>query len=209
MSIAPTRTLILLNLLLAAGLGYLWLDQNGKLKSTSWVAPVAVDPVFSTSVPSPIAANDPVAFTETLERPLFAQDRRPPPPAALSPPPPDPMADVRLLGLVSGESGGALIKSEGKVRNVKLNQKLGDWTLRSVEDRAASFARGAETRVLKLEYARLGKAASPTATKGSDVRPVSAPSAATPELINAAQRQNEENEARQRYREQLHKSAIH
>jgi len=158
MSLTATRALTLLNLLAVAGVAYLWVDQQGKFRNISWATPAAVNPVIA-APPMLVkpGVTDPAAFLATLERPVFAPDRRPPPPPppVLPPPPPDPLADAQLLGLVAGEAGGIIIRAEGKVRRVRLSQKLGDWTLQSIAERTAIFFKADETRVVHLKYARL------------------------------------------------------
>lgn len=166
MSITPTRVLVLLNALALTGLAYLWVDSAGYLRPIVWLPP---SPILANITPLTIvgntAASDPGALAATLARPLFAPDRRPPPPVLPPPPPPppDPLADVKLLGLFSGEVSGVLLKSEGRVRRISLNQKLGQWTLQGIDERSATFARSNEKRVIRLEYARLNTSAPPVA----------------------------------------------
>ncbi len=163
MNMTPTRTLVLVNLLALASLAYLWVDPNGKLQNISWIVPAPVKPVIAVaSIPvNSINSSDTIAFAAMLERPIFAPDRRPPPPILPPPPPPpppppDPLANVQLLGLISGDLGGVLIRADAKVRQVKLSDKLGDWTLQAIGARDATFVRAEETRVIRLEYVALG-----------------------------------------------------
>lgn len=158
MTRAPGRTLLLINLLALAGLAYLWINPQGQLRHSTWAAPAPLKPVLSQTALVLPAAPDPASYSATLERPLFAPDRKPPPPVLPPPPPPppDPLADAKLLGLVSGETGGVLVRAEGTVRRVNLNTTLGEWTLASVEDRSATFTRNGETRTIQLAYARWG-----------------------------------------------------
>lgn len=160
MSLPPTRTLLALNLLAVLGLAYLWLDPQGHLRNTTWVAPDPLRPQID--APTKMAPRpDASVFSTTLERPLFAPDRRPPPPVLPPPPPPppDPLADAQLVGLVAGDASAVIIRAEGKVRRVGLNQQLGEWTLKTIDDRTAIFEKAGEKRTLRLEYARLGVAA--------------------------------------------------
>lgn len=199
MNRVATRALILLNLLAMAGLAYLWVDQQGKLRNMIWLAPAPVYPVIAPpSLPDKSTNPDASVYLATIERPLFAPDRRPPPPPppVLPPPPPDPLADAQLLGLVGGEAGGVLIRAEGKVRRVKLSQKLGDWTLQGVVDRNATFARGNETRVIRLAYARLG-APAPVVNKPANAMNFGTANT-PPNLIEMARRQAQEEEAKNR-----------
>lgn len=206
MNLAPTRTLVLVNLLAMAGLASLWIDKNGAPRNTTWTAPAPVKPVISPlseSTNPSNNSNDASQFAATLERPIFTPDRRPPPPVLAPPPPPpsDPLADVRLLGLFAGDAGGVLIKSEERVRRVALHQKLGDWTLESIGDREATFVRAEEKRVVRMGYAALGPLPQGLLTAGNAVIPSSAP-ATTPGIsapqAAALQRQNEEQDATQR-----------
>jgi hypothetical protein len=163
MRVTSSRALLVANLVALTSLASLWVDESGQLRNSSWVAPapvkVDVTPLpFFAKASAPMA--DPGIFLATLERPLFAPDRKPPPPppppAPPAPPPiPDSLAGARLLGIISGPAGSVLIRTEGRVRRVVLNQTLGDWTLKSVGQRDATFERNQETRVVQLEYASL------------------------------------------------------
>ncbi len=195
MNMTPTRTLVLVNLLALAGLAYLWVDPNGKLRNISWIAPAPVKPVIAVaSIPvNSINSSDTSAFAAMLERPIFAPDRRPPPPILPPPPPPpppppDPLASVQLVGLFSGDVSGVLIRSEGKVRRVNLNQKLGEWTLQAIEDRSVTFARDNETRVIRLGYARLSAPVQPVQPVASQAPPMTGGAGATLEALNASRR---------------------
>lgn len=170
MTIPPTRTLIFVNMVAMAGLAYLWVDPQGQPRPLAWVAPAPIKPVVAAvSLPEPSTSNsDATALSATLERPIFAPDRRPPP-LALPPPPPDAMANVHLLGLFSGDVSGALIRSEGKVRRITLKQKLGEWTLQAIEDRSITFERDNETRVIRLEYTRMGVPVQPMANQAPPI----------------------------------------
>ena len=195
MSISPTRTLLFINVMAMAGLAFLWVDQSGHLRQISWKAPSQIKAVLDT--PSQFSlplSSDPAPFGVTLERPLFTPDRRPPPPI-LPPPPPDPLADAQLLGLVAGKSGSVLIRSEGSVRRVNLDQKIGEWTLQAIAERTATFSRADEKRTIRLEYSRLGVPAATTAKQ-----PISATSGAVGAQGNsaAAQRQMAAEEAKNR-----------
>ena len=103
--------LVALNLALAWGLGALWLDEDFDPKNILWRAPVAIPPASDSLTVHQITPlqRDLSQLNSTGERPLFWASRRPPPP----PPPaksdaeqePDPLADIRLVGLmIGGES---------------------------------------------------------------------------------------------------------
>lgn len=154
----PIQALGVINIVLAATLASIWVDQQGQLRNTRWAAPVAVLPDFSRPAAggdaSKLAAN-PINYLEILERPMFAPDRRPPPPPA-PPPPPDPMADVRISAIFTGEYAGVFARVEGRMLRVKVGEGIGAWTLQSVEGRKASFVSGDQTREVELAYSKLG-----------------------------------------------------
>lgn len=167
MTLGPIRVLTVWVALLAGGLAWMCFDEQGQPRNVAWVAPAARLPAIN--LPSVIirsAVSDSSAYNSVTERPLFAPDRRPPPPPAppAPPPPPDPLADVRIHGIFSGEPGGVLARIDGKVRRVKLNDKVGSWTLSSIDGRNVTFSQGNESRKLILAYAPLGVAAVPKAT---------------------------------------------
>jgi hypothetical protein len=63
---------------------------------------------------------------------------------------------AHLFGLIAGEEGFVILRAEGKIRSVKLNDNVGDWVLKNIEERTAQFERKEEKRTLNLEYAKLG-----------------------------------------------------
>lgn len=205
MNLSPTRILVLVTLLAMAGLASLWVDHDGKLKNISWVAPAPVKPVLTPVPMLEKAASSPDigAFAVIVERPLFAPDRRAPPTdlPLLQPPPTDLLTDARLLGLVSGDAGAVLIKSEQKVRRIAVNQTLGEWTLSAIDNRSATFKRGAESRVMRLEYARLGSPL-PALEKAAVANPAGVPSASN-QQTEAARRQIQEEAERVRSLEEM------
>lgn len=170
MNIGPLRILAVVNLGLAAGLANLWVDHDAQpLPQLFWNAPSAVPPEIAVPqiglMTDPQAGN-PNAYPDILARPIFAADRRPQPPPAPPqppvlpppPPPPDPFASVQITGLFTGENGGVLARVEGKMRRIKIGQKVGAWTLHSVEGREATFKQGEQgeqERKLRLAYAKL------------------------------------------------------
>ncbi len=161
MSLRPVRLMIVLILLLGGSLAWLWFDENAEMRSLNWVPPAALKPELtrSTTPLQPAAsAPNPTENLAMLERPLFAPDRRPAPPPAppVAPPPPDPFASIQLFGVVSGENQSVLARVDGKVRRVKVSESIGDWTLKGVNGREVTFARGEESRQVRLNYSRLG-----------------------------------------------------
>lgn len=148
--------LIVLNVALLLALAWMWVDSSGRLRNVHWQAPAPVQPDFSSLVAMSSRRNaaDMQQFIATLDRPLFAPNRRPAPKGAAEGVP-DPMANIQLLGVFSsGDSGGIIAKVDGKSRRVRINETIGPWTLKSIQDREVSFARDGETRVLRLAPAR-------------------------------------------------------
>ncbi len=162
----PLRLLLLLSLLLAAGLAWMWFDEHAQMRSLVWVAPKPLAPDIKGAVAaSQTSAVDPTPFASIVERPLFAPDRRPPPPppAATLAPPPDPLANIQIHGIFSGVNAGILARVDGTLRRVKINENIGPWTLKSIDGRDVTFTQGPENRQIRLAYARLDTAVAPVA----------------------------------------------
>lgn len=177
----PLRLLLLLVLLLAGGLAWMWFDQHAQLRNLAWVAPKALPPDIKAPAGPPQAgsvAGDASQLAVILDRPLFAPDRRPPPPPPppIPPPPPDPLANIHIHGIFSGENAGIIARVEGKMRRVKINETIGAWTLKGVDGRNVTFGQGDEKRQLRLAYARLDTPA-PQAVV-TNARPAPVPGAA-------------------------------
>lgn len=161
-----TALLGLVLLVSGAGLAWLWVDTDGQIKNSHWSPPVKVAAVVPTmAIQEPTGVGfDEASLSLVVERPLFALDRKvppppappPPPPPPAPPPPPDALKDAHLFGLVAGEQGFVILRAEGKIRNVKLNENVGDWLLKNIEERTVQFERKDEKRTLTLEYAKLG-----------------------------------------------------
>jgi hypothetical protein len=153
-----SQILIGVNLLLAGVLVSLWVDGQGKLRGVHWVAPTAVRPDFSRQLdlPSAQTTDEVAAYIAILDRPLFSPTRRPPPPpAVVVAPPPDPLANVQVVGLFVGTTGGGIIaRVDGKMRRLGLNEKIADWTLQRIEGRDVTFVRGGENRTIRLAASR-------------------------------------------------------
>lgn len=165
--VTPLRILLVLWGALCAGLAYLWVGPDGQPRTITWQAPAAVAPAIPEVHVLPHASLTPPE--QLLARPVFTPDRKPPPPPPPPKvePPPDPMASVRLLGLIGGEAGGIIAQVEGAVRRVRLNENIGAWRLDEVSGRSATFAREGETRQLTLAYASLGVAPALPAAPGA------------------------------------------
>lgn len=173
MRFKPVHGLILLNLALAAGLAYMWLDEKGQPRDLSWTppAPLAPDAQGHAMANSVGSTQDMMAFAQVLERPLFSPTRRPPPPPKppappAPPPPPDPLANVHIYGIFVGEeegTGGMLASIGGKVRRVTTADDVAGWKIKAIKEREVTLARGDETRVLRLVQARPSAAPKPAA----------------------------------------------
>lgn len=160
------RILGVLNLLLGLGLASLWFDESGQLRPNPWGPPTPIVPEVGAPQLSPPAdpqAGNASAYPALLERPLFAADRRPPPPPP-PPPPPDPLRDVQILGIVTGEKGYALARIEGRMRRLAQGDSIGEWKLDKLEGRDVTFAQAdGQTRQIRMQYARIGGQARPPA----------------------------------------------
>lgn len=158
MTLTATRILSALILVLALGLAALWIKPDGSLRNTVWTPPEAVMPElrFADPLPASAAKVDVNLFVATLERPLFSPNRRPPPPPVKEEekkqPPPDPFAGIHVFGLYGGDHSpsGMLARVQGKVQMISVNDKLGEWTLKGIQDRDAIFSRNGEERKLAL-----------------------------------------------------------
>ncbi|NZA01496.1 hypothetical protein H0I39_06460 [Ottowia beijingensis] len=82
---------------------------------------------------------------------------------------------------------GVLIDEDGQSRFVRRGERVGDWTLDSLQDRAAAFVRGAERRSIELPvtYADADAAATPP-SPGRPAARSAAPAARTPAAPPAA-----------------------
>ena len=155
-----SRVLVLVNLLLAGVLLWLWVDGEGKLRNVHWIAPAAVMPDFSQQLYVSVTrkGEDITSYVAILDRPLFSPTRRPPPPpAVVVAPPPDPLANVQVVGLFVGPAGAGIIaRVDGRMRRLSLNEKIGDWTIQRIGGRDVTFVRGGENRTIRLASARAG-----------------------------------------------------
>ena len=192
------RILVAAVLALAFVLGWMWVDSKGQPRNVHWQPPEPLKPDFSGMIP-PLPEQKPVdlgRFVATLERPLFSPSRRPPPPPPPPapppppPPPPDPLATVHLYGVFAGDDGGGIIvRVDGKSRRVRINEKIGAWTLKDLDNRNVTLERGGETRVLKLVHAQpvapapaTPAANAPAAPKANAGTPTATPAAAESRL---------------------------
>lgn len=200
--ITPIRVLLLLFVALGAGLASLWFDEHGQPKHVAWQAPAAIDPAVPTVTASATPSLTPPE--QLLARPVFVPDRKPPPPPPPPKvePPPDPMASVKLFGVIGGETAGIIAQIDGKVRRVMLEQNVGAWKLTGIDGRKVTFEREGKTRDLMLAYSPLGGA--PELPVAAAPRPSAAGvRGAAPDPAGVAQRTQDELRERQRARAEL------
>ncbi len=193
----PIRLLLSLSCLLGAVLAWSWFDETGQLRDLAWVAPKALTPDIKGPTDFSRAGgqqDNPTTYAVILERPLFAPDRKPPPPPAPSAPP-DPLGNVQIHGIYTGENAGILARVDDKVRRVKLNETIGPWTLKSIAGREVTFTRGGESRQLPLAYAKLAaNPKPPVPTPTADARATNPPAFDGP--LNVVQKAQDENRQR-------------
>ncbi len=161
---------------LAVGLASLWFTPQGEPRRQPWQPPPALVPELP-ALPQAVPPSADVSIIAA--RPLFAADRRPPPPPA-APPQPDPLANIQLLGLLTGDYAGVIAQVDGRSRQLRLNDTLGSWTLAAVEGRRATFKRGEEERQLELAFSRLGAAPTGTSAAAATVVPAQATAPGAP-----------------------------
>lgn len=160
--------LVCVNLGLAAGLAWLWVDERGQLRDFRWQRPTPVVPATNVQIPRPLQpqADTERQFVAILERPLFAANRQPPQVKPVAPVV-DPLADLVLFGVYGGKDfGGVLARFDGKTRRVKLNDSIGDWTLSEIDPRQVTLTRSGESRVIKLVQARVRAPVAPSRPSG-------------------------------------------
>ena len=205
------RLLLLVILLLGGGLAWQWFDENAVPRSLAWTPPAAVLPELAKPVPAPLSgasAANPAQYLAMLERPLFAPDRRPPPPPAPpalpapppAPPPPDPLGNVQISGIFSGDPAGIIANVDGKARRVRINDSIGGWTLKSISGREVTFGQGSDSRQLRMNYSRLG----PPVVRATAPNMVpAAPGQAPPATTSTAQNSQDEGRERLRRRNEI------
>lgn len=204
MSLSPIRLLLLLNLVLAGCLAWLWFDESGQPRDVVWTPPAALAPELAKPL-KPVGSSladalptNPTQYVALLERPIFAPDRRPPPPPAppsapAAPLPPDPLAAIQITGIFTGAGAGIIARVDGKDRRIRVNESIGAWTLKSVVGRDITFDQGSESRQLRLSFANL---ATLTAAKVAPILPAATQSQAGQSFDAVAFRQKLQDEAR-------------
>lgn len=202
--LTPIRVLSVFLLGLGGALASLWLDDQGRPLQIVWQAPAAIDP----EVPQVAALPSPSLTPpeQLLARPPFVPDRKPPPPPPppKAEPPPDPMASVRLFGVIGGEAAGIIAQVDGAVKRVMLQQNIGAWKLSAIDGRKVTFVREGESRDLMLAYNPLGAApVLPAAPVARAAGAGTGASGASPDPAGVAQRTQNELRERQRARAEL------
>lgn len=177
-----------LNAVLVIALAAMWLTPQGQWRNVHWARPAPMEPDYLQMLPALPDAAQPVSastFLALLERPLFSSTRRPPPPPPPPAPaaPPDLLTNAQLVGIYqSGPASGIIARIEGKSRRIRVGESLNGWQLHSVQERAALFRNGAQTRELPLQRAKAGTSVADPVT-----RPAAPPSAPTPPASPAAE----------------------
>lgn len=174
---------VAVNLAAAAGLAYLWSDAD----RSRWAEPAALPPALEDVAASPASdAGDVTRFRETIERPLFAANRRPAPkadPATEAQAAAEALKDIRLLGTYgSGERGGIVIVRNGKVERVAVGDSIGGWKLAGGgQGRSAELVRAdGQRRELQLALNNVAPAAPAAAGKAAEDAAPAAAAAQSP-----------------------------
>jgi hypothetical protein len=144
------------------------------------------------------------ALTATRTRPLFTPSRRAPAPvvasvpvAAPRPPPPPPSAvpqhpNLTLVGTVAGENEGVAVFIDTTTRDtVRLRTGEGHngWILQSIERRAATLQKGAQSETLALPKPTYAPAPAPVVSRLPPPPPPPQSSASAPVPADGQQRQ--------------------
>lgn len=163
---------------------WMWLDEDGQLKNSSWTTPEPVP--FDVASQSPLLPTEGglanVAFLSVAERPVFSRTRRPPLPPPPPPPPPAPVApDIFSNALVKGVlnypgGSGVIIEMSGKSRRIRTGDSVDGWKLSRVEGSSAVFTSGDTQRLIPLTRA--------ASVKGGGM-PVSQPVGPIPQIVPA------------------------
>lgn len=215
MKVHPTPVLLTANAALALGLAALWFTPTGQVRGTTWTPPPPVVPDIG--APADIAAHktaDASRFLAVLERPLFSPNRRPPPPPAPpkteAAPEPDPLANIQLQGVYStGDGGGGIFaRVDGKDRRIAVGTALGGWTVKGIDGLNVTFARGDDSRVVRLVPAKLATVAPapapiPNAGRNAPGGAAAGANAQAASTTDPVQRQKQEQEDRERARLEL------
>jgi hypothetical protein len=188
MRLGAIAATLAVNVALAAGLAYLWSDTE----RSRWTEPAALPPSLEDLAAAPASEPTDVArYRETVERPLFAVNRRPAPkkdPETEAQASADSLKDVRLLGTYgTGERGGIIVVRGGKVERLAVGESIGGWKVAGGgAGRAAELVRAdGQRRELELALNNVAPAAPSAAGKGS--APDTPPQAAAAEQVRPAE----------------------
>jgi hypothetical protein len=169
------RTRLLWPLLLlaaCAAVGARLYDEWSRAAAVGEGKPAALDPAGSPagSADVALALPPPEQFVVIVERPLFAQTRRPPPPSAAEPaapadsepvaeaptpkPAPPPQVDFTLLGIVTaGSERHALVRrSDGGVVEIPEGGDISGWFAVLIDPERAVFRQGGTEEELELHF---------------------------------------------------------
>jgi hypothetical protein len=155
--------LLVVSLVLALVLAWMWLTPQGHKRQFKWQAPIPKAVDFKSVLPlhAQVAAVENSRLIAMQERPVFSVTRRPPPPPPPPPVPPpvDVLSSAKVTGIYSGTGGtGVVLNLGGKSRRVRVNENIDGWVLTGIEGRTANFASSGQTRSLPLGRAALTSA---------------------------------------------------
>jgi len=190
-----THILLLVAAALACILLAMWFHRDGSQRNVRWQPPKAQTPDFASMAPTLPERKpaDTSRFLALLERPLFSPSRRPPPPPAPAEEQ-QPLPNVHLYGLYGGDqTGGAIVRVDGKNRRIQLNETISGWKLSAIGDRAITLRRGARTHTIELKHVirQSGAAAAAPAPSAAPAAPMT-PQARAQQLREERARQNAE-----------------
>jgi len=176
-----TPVLIAVDALLTVVLAALWFAPGPPAHWRNWQLPAPQAPNLddvraAQLVPNPALRSD---YPVIIERPLFTADRKPRATASdaqAATLPSDPLDQIKLYGLVDGPvSQGVLLEQNGQSQFVRRGEKIGDWTLQTIEGRDAVFVKDNERRTVPLPNSLTDAASAPASAPSNSVtvpRPV-------------------------------------
>ena len=151
--------LLAVPVVLALALAALWLGLGPAAAWRQWQAPEPQAPNLDDVKAATLGFNPAAgaAYPQVLERPQLNPARRPQAAASAVPEaaPPTAIEEAKMQGIVAGATlTGVFLEEKGEARFVRLGEKVGDWTLQSIQGRDILFKRGSEERRIELPYAR-------------------------------------------------------
>jgi len=168
MRVTAIAAVVAANVVLAATLAYLWTEGGG----TRWTDPEAVPPAIEEVAAPPVSeAADVSPYRQTLERPLFAANRRPAPrkDAEEAQAAADALKDVHLLGTYeAGGRGGIVIAIGGKAQRVAFGESIGGWKVAGAGQGRSAELVSADGRRRQLELALNNAAPAMPAAAGKE-----------------------------------------